>query len=58
MATSPNMRFWNISVMDMGTKKTIFGPKRCMNIKDANIMFKEKKEEFPAPQYTVYKENY
>jgi hypothetical protein len=52
------MRFWNISVMDMGTKKTIFGPKRCMNIKDANIMFKEKKEEFPAPQYTVYKENY
>lgn len=53
MATSPNLRFWNITVFE--GSKTIF-TKRCVTVAEANTLLKQKREEFPAPKYTVLKE--
>lgn len=55
MAGLSNMKFWYVTVFEKS--KTVFS-KQCMDIKEANTLYKEKKEQFPSPQYIVMRENY
>lgn len=50
-----NMKFWHVTVLC--GYKTVF-QKRCMDIKEANTLFAEKKEEFKdqGSQFSVMKE--
>ena len=49
------MKFWYVVVMEGYT--TVFS-RRCMSVKEANELLKQKKEEYPGPKYAVSKEYY
>lgn len=59
MATTPNMKFWYVIVMN--GYETLF-QKKCLDVKEANELLKAKKEEYPknAPgfEYQVTKEQF
>jgi hypothetical protein len=49
------MRFWHITVIQ--GYNTIF-QKKCLTVGEANELLKEKKKEYPVPEYVVMKENF
>lgn len=49
------MKFWNVTVFERC--KQVF-TKRCLTIQEANLLFEEKKKEYPSPQYQVLKEQF
>lgn len=56
MASLNNMKFWHVIVMQ--GYKTVFD-KKCLDIKEANTVFEEKKKEYQGqPEFNVSKENY
>jgi hypothetical protein len=59
MATTPNMKFWHVTVLD--GYATVF-QKRCLSVQEANELLKEKKKEYPANtpghEYSVVKDNF
>lgn len=58
------MKFWFIDIMqrvqsqtsDKMISKQIYS-KKCMSAQESNVLFKEMKEKYPAPEYQVYREN-
>lgn len=59
MATTPNMKFWHVTVLD--GYSTVF-QKRCLSVQEANELLAEKKAEYPTNteghEYSVVKENF
>jgi len=49
------MRYWYVTVMQK--YKTVF-QKQCMTVAEANALLKEKKIEYPHPEYIVTKDWY
>jgi hypothetical protein len=49
------MKFWYVTVMKGYT--TVF-QRKCLTVGEANDLLKEKKKEYPAPDYMVTKENF
>ena len=47
------MKFWYVCVIE---KYKLIMQKQCLSTKDANTLFKEMREKYPAPQYQVTKE--
>jgi hypothetical protein len=70
MATTPNMKFWHVTVMDSIEDNTsIYGKKpvpiffkKCLSVQEANTLLDEKRKEYPintpGHEYSVFKENY
>lgn len=50
------VKAWHITVMQGA--KTIVKTKTFFVVGEANTYFKEMKEKYPSPTYTVYRENY
>lgn len=64
MAGLSNMKFWYVTVYekivdpDGKIKMKELFHRKCMNVDEANQLFKEKKETHVGPQFTVMRENY
>jgi len=53
------MKFWHVTVFAVANKqsKQLF-QKRCLTVGEANTLYKEKKEEYPGPEFMVLRENF